>query len=142
MKTNIALLVLLAAGAYVAFAPVGPVASTVTSGAVITGGVVSCTKTVNVAVDVFPAASFAVTVTVVVPNGRIVPALFEKVSEVTPTTSVAVEVNVPTFQPVDCVASTAQSRNRLSCGRINSDTDGFGAATAVPAPKRVVSPAS
>ncbi len=95
-----------AVGAYVACAPVGPVASTVTLGAVITGGVVSTTVTVNVAVAVFPAASFAVTVTDVVPNARIVPAVFENVSDVTPTASVAVEVNVPTSQPVDCVAST------------------------------------
>ena len=41
----------------------------------ITGGVVSTTVTVNVAVDVLPAASLAVTVTVVVPNGSTVPAV-------------------------------------------------------------------
>ena len=64
-------------GAYVAFAPAELVASRVRFGAVITGGVVSCTSTVKVAVEVLPAPSFAVTVTEVVPNGRIVPADFE-----------------------------------------------------------------
>ena len=96
-----------AVGAYVACAPVGPVASTVMFGAVITGGVVSTTVTVNVAVDVFPAASFAVTVTVVVPNGEHRAGRASRTSATsTPTASVAVEVNVPTSQPVDCVAST------------------------------------
>ena len=94
-----------AVGENVAFAPADEVASTVTSGAVITGAIVSMTVTVKVAVDVLPAASFAVTVTVVgVPNGSTVPADLENVSEVTPTASVAVAANVPTSQPPDCVA--------------------------------------
>ena len=60
----------------------------------------------NVAVEVLPAASFAVAVTEVVPNGSTVPTDFDHVSDVTPTASVAVAANVPTIQPVDCVAST------------------------------------
>ena len=94
-----------AVGENVALAPAELVASTVTFGAVITGAIVSMTVTVKVAVDVLPAASFAVTVTVVgVPNGSTVPADLEKVSEVTPTASVAVAANVPTSQPPSCVA--------------------------------------
>ena len=58
-------------------------------GAVITGAVESFTVTVNVFVVVFPAASFAVTVTVVVPIANVSPEFFEYVSDVTPTTSVA-----------------------------------------------------
>ena len=46
------------------------------------------------------------TVTDVVPNGSTVPADFDHVSVIGPTASVAVDVNVPTFQPLDCVAST------------------------------------
>ena len=56
-------------------APVAPVASMVRFGLtdVIVGGVVSCTLTVNVFVVALPCASVAVTVTVVMPNPKIVP---------------------------------------------------------------------
>src|SRR5262249_57546987 len=50
--------------------PLGPVASATTSGAVTTGGVVSRTVTLNVAVATLPAASRAVTVTGVVPRAN------------------------------------------------------------------------
>jgi hypothetical protein len=51
----------------------GPVETVTAAGAVITGGVSSVTVTVCVAVAVFPLASVAVWVTVVVPTGKIFP---------------------------------------------------------------------
>src|SRR5438552_2029671 len=53
-------------------APSGPVASaTMGSGRVSTGGVVSTTVTVNVAVAIFPATSLLLQVTVVGPSGNV-----------------------------------------------------------------------
>src|SRR5579871_2783890 len=76
-------------------APFGPLASTVTDVPVTVGGVVSRTVTVNVPVPVFPAASFAVHVTVVVPSANCAPeaGVHDGVS-VPLTRSVAVAVNV------------------------------------------------
>jgi hypothetical protein len=51
----------------------GPVVTVTAAGAVITGGVSSVTVTVCVAVAVFPLASVAVWVTVIVPTGKIFP---------------------------------------------------------------------
>ena len=110
-----------AVGAYVALAPAALVASTTMFGAVITGAVRSCTVTANVAVDVLPAPSLAVTVTVVVPNGSTVPTDFEKVSVTGPTASDALDANVPTLQPVDCVASTTMS-GAVNTGAVVSRT--------------------
>ena len=59
------------------FQPVDCVASTVMSGAVSTGAVVSRTVTVNVFEEWFPYASVAVTVTVVVPSANVAPEAFE-----------------------------------------------------------------
>ena len=53
------------------------------------GAVVASTVTVKVAVPALFAASLAVTVTVVMPNGKVVPLAFEYVRPVTPTASVA-----------------------------------------------------
>ena len=55
----------------------------------IDGAVVSCTVTVNEVVDVLPWPSVAVTVTRVVPNGKIVPDGIEVVIVTGPTASVA-----------------------------------------------------
>ena len=59
------------------FQPVDCVASTVMSGAVSTGAVVSRTVTVKVFEEWFPYASVAVTVTVVVPSANVAPEAFE-----------------------------------------------------------------
>ena len=55
-------------------APSAAVASAITSsGAVIAGAVVSCTVTENVLVELFPASSCAVQVTVVAPSAKVEP---------------------------------------------------------------------
>jgi hypothetical protein len=66
-------------------------------GAVIDGGWLSTTVTVCVAVAVLPAASVAVHITVVVPNGKTAGALFEIVA---PTLSVAEAVPRATLDAV------------------------------------------
>ena len=59
---------------YVTAAPPGPVASSVIGpGTVSTGGVVSCTVTLNELLPVFPAPSVAVHLTAVVPTGNVPP---------------------------------------------------------------------
>ena len=57
---------------------------------VITGGVVSRTVIVKVRVVMFPAPSFAVTVTIVVPIAKTVPDAFEYVIVTGPTASLAI----------------------------------------------------
>src|SRR5260370_39564917 len=81
------------------FQPVDCVASTVMFGAVSTGAVVSRTVTVNVFVDWLPAASFAVTVTVVVPSADVVPDAFSVVNVAAPTASVALAAAWGTTAP-------------------------------------------
>ena len=79
------------AGAYVTTAPDGPVASRTRSllHEVIVGGVVSRTVTVNVFTVQLPTRSNTVTVTVVVPIAKTVPAAFEYWISVAPSASVA-----------------------------------------------------
>jgi hypothetical protein len=62
------------------------------AGTVIVGGVVSWTVMWKDAVEVFPAASLAVQVTVVVPSGNVEPDAGVHENEVTATLSVAVAV--------------------------------------------------
>src|SRR5262249_23996874 len=81
------------------FQPEDCVASTVMFGAVITGGVVSFTVTVNVFDEWLPAASIAVTVTVVVPTANVAPDAFEKLNVTGPTASVAVGAAYVTAPP-------------------------------------------
>ena len=74
--------------------PVAPVASIVAlAGTVTTGGVVSATVTVNDAVLMFPRASLAVQLTVVVPSGNVAPLAGVQVTATVPSTaSLAVAV--------------------------------------------------
>ena len=70
-------------------------------GRLIVGGDASCTVTVKVSVAVFPSASDAVQVTVVVPTGNKEPDDGEQVGpEVTPISSDAVTLNV-TARPAE-----------------------------------------
>jgi hypothetical protein len=66
--------------------------SVMSAGTVTTGAVVSTTATWNDAEPVFPAASWAVQVTVVVPSGNVDPDAGVHENDVTPTLSVAVAV--------------------------------------------------
>ena len=87
-------------------APVGPVASaTMLAGGLITGGVVSRTVTVKVLVAVLLCASVAVSVTVVVPSGKVLPEAGLAFTATLPSTrSVAVAVKF-TAAPAALVAS-------------------------------------
>src|ERR687894_271249 len=83
--------------AYVTSAPCGLVASAAggADGSVNSGFVVSCTMTLNEPVPVFPAASVAEQLTVVVPSGNVEPEAGSHVTGTEPSTaSVAVAVYV------------------------------------------------
>lgn len=80
------------------------------AGAVMLGGVVSCTVAMVVAVAVFPAASVAVNVIVVSPRGRNVPDTGLDVTGTGPSTaSMAVGGVKMTMAPAALVASTLKS---------------------------------
>src|SRR5207244_716315 len=86
------------------------------------GAFVSTTLTVNVLVVVFPAASLAVTVTVVVPSANVVPGLSEYATAgLAVTASVAVAANVTTA-PAALVASAMMSAGTTSSGAVVSRT--------------------
>ena len=87
-----------------------------------TGGVVSRTVTVNVFVDVFPAASVAVTVTYVVPIGKNEPGGIEYVSVDRPTASVAVAVYAETIAPPRVLPSTVMFGAVITGGVVSRTT--------------------
>src|SRR5262245_45848368 len=92
------------------------------AGTVTTGGVVSAcgvTVTVNDADDVFPVASDAVHVTVVVPSGNVEPDAGEQENDVTPTASFAVAVYVTTVAVDD---DTVMSAGTVIAGAVVSAT--------------------
>src|SRR4051812_7489450 len=91
------------------------------AGTVSCGGVVSTTITLNVLIVVFPTASFAVTVTMVMPSANVVPGCCEYVIVVAETVSVAVAVKV-TIAPAALVASAVRSAGTVSCGGVVSTT--------------------
>src|SRR5262245_57137804 len=91
------------------------------AGTVRTGGVVSTTVTLKVFVVVLPAASVAVTVTVVVPSGNVVPGCFEYVIVTAETASVACAANVTTA-PDALVASFVMSAGTVRSGGVVSRT--------------------
>ena len=78
------------------------------AGTVSAGGVVSRTVTVKVRDETLPAASVAVTVTVVVPSANIEPEACEYVIVTGPTASVAVAAAYETAAPAGLVASTVR----------------------------------
>jgi hypothetical protein len=84
----------LAVAVYVKIAPVAPVASILAfAGTVTTGPVVSVTVTVNEPAPLLPRPSVAVQLTVVGPNGNVVPLAGVQVTRVLPSTaSLAVAV--------------------------------------------------
>src|SRR5437764_805083 len=97
-----------------ATAPAGLAASAVMSdGTVSDGGVVSTTSTWNVFTVVLPAASFAVTVTVVVPSANVVPGSCEYVIVGVDTASVAVAAKLATA-PAGLAASAVMSDGTVS----------------------------
>src|SRR5262245_60667488 len=86
----------------------------------MTGGVVSLTVTWNVAVAVFPAASLAVQLTVVVPSGNSEPDAGVQLTATGPSTlSVAVTV-YPTCAPPGSVASAVMSAGTVITGGVVS----------------------
>ena len=95
------------------------------------GGVVSATSsklivTVNVPVPVFPAASDAVQVTVVVPTGKLEPEDGEQVGpEVTPTSSDAVTVNV-TVLPAELEVEFVMLDGTVTTGGVMSVAESAG----------------
>ena len=73
-------------------APFGPVASAVIlPGTVMVGGVVSRTMTVKLPLAVFPALSFAVQPTIVMPRGKVLPEAGVQVGVTAPSTSSVAE---------------------------------------------------
>jgi hypothetical protein len=113
------------AAAYVTSAPCGLVASAAggADGSVNSGGVVSCTMTLNEPVASFPAASVAVQVTSVVPSGNVEPEAGVHSGVIGPSTaSLAVAVNVTTA-PSGPVASSVMSDGRLNSGAVVSLAD-------------------
>src|SRR4051812_28989670 len=111
-----------ACAANVTVAPVGPVASVVMSaGTVNSGGVVSTTMAWNVFVVTFPAASFAVTVTVVAPSAKTEPGCCEYEIVGVDTASVACASNVTT-PPVGPAASAVMSAGTVRSGGVVSTT--------------------
>src|SRR5262245_59519439 len=98
-------------------APPGPVASTtMSSGAEITGAVVSTTVTSNVWVVVLPLLSEAVAVTVVLPSPKVLPEGGLSVTGTSPSrSSTALAANVTTA-PAGPVASTSMSPGTVRTG--------------------------
>ena len=96
-------------------APLGDVASAETDGGtVMEGGVVSCTFTVNVALELFPLASVALQVTVVVAIAKVDPDEGEHVTVLLPeTTSCAVGVVKGTLAPKADIASCVMGPGTL-----------------------------
>jgi hypothetical protein len=107
----------------VTVAPVGPVASTVMlDGTVIAGAVVSMTVTVKVWFAVMPAASVAVVVTVVVPNGKTVPEAGLLLVLTAPLTRSLALVLKVTVAPAGPVASTVILDGTVTTGAVVSMT--------------------
>jgi hypothetical protein len=100
------------------------------AGTVTTGAVVSWTVTWNDADELFPAASAAVHVTVVVPSGNVEPDAGVQLELVTPTASVNVTVN-PTGAPDALVASAVTSAGTPIAGAVVSWTVTWNDAVAV-----------
>src|SRR5215208_1885234 len=97
-----------AAAAYVTVAPCGLVASAAggADGSVNFGGVVSCTMTLNEPSALFPDASVAVQLTVVVPNGNVEPEAGSHVTSTGPSTASLADTPVyVTSAPSALVAS-------------------------------------
>jgi hypothetical protein len=95
------------------------VVSAMLAGTVTTGPVVSTTVTWNAAVEVFPAASLAVQLTVVVPSGNVEPDAGVQAKLVTPTLSVA-EAEYETAAPAALVASAVMSDGTVITGGVVS----------------------
>src|SRR5689334_4339627 len=110
-------------GAKETFAPAGPVASAVTLGAWMVGGVVSTTSTVKAASALLPALSVAVQVTVVPPRANVEPDGGVQLTETVPSTSsVALGTGLKdTFAPSGPVASCDWSAS-CSVGAVLSRT--------------------
>src|SRR5918993_5935581 len=111
-----------AVAVYVISAPCGLVASAAggADGSVNSGGMVSCTLTVNEPVASFPAASVAEQLTVVVPNANIEPQVRSHVTSTSPSTaSVAVAVYVISA-PLASVASWVMSAGKFNSGGVVS----------------------
>ena len=104
-------------------APDEPVASTVMfDGRCNVGGVVFVTVTVKLPLALWPAASRAEHVTVVVPSANVLPEAGAHVGTTLPSTrSVAVAVNV-TAAPDGPVAGTVMSAGRCNAGPVVSET--------------------
>jgi len=104
-------------------APLGLVASTVMlPGTITIGGVASTSTTVTLkdAVAVFPCASVALQVTVVVPTGKVLPELGLQLGVSAPSTlSVALAVYV-TGTPLALVALTVMSAGTVTTGGVVS----------------------
>ena len=113
----------MAVGVKVTTFPAALVASTTMfDGQVTTGAMVSRTVTVKVQVLVFSAASYAVTVTVVVPMGKTEPEAGEAVTVgLASTTSVALTVKSTTL-PAELVASTVMLVEHVTTGAVVSRT--------------------
>src|SRR5262249_10826424 len=81
------------------------------------------TLTVKVAVETFPAASLAVTVTVVVPTAKVEPEAFEYVIVTGPTRSVAIAAAYDTATPEDeCVVTVMFGLTKVKTGGVVSRT--------------------
>src|SRR5919109_913417 len=104
-------------------APVAPVASTVAfAGTVTTGFVVSATVTVNEAEPMFPAASVALHVTVLVPRGNSAPLAGVQVAASGPSTVSVAEAAKLNVAPVALVASTVAFAGTVTTGFVVSAT--------------------
>src|SRR5690349_17169960 len=114
------------AAAGVTKAPPGPVASTmIGAGAVIVGGVVSCTVTVKELDAWLPAASCAVTLTVVVPRWNVEPDAGLAVVGTAPSTlSVAEVVKVTTAPPGPVASGVMLTGTVITGGVVSADRTG------------------
>jgi hypothetical protein len=104
-------------------APAGPAASAMTGAGMVTaGGVVSPTVTVNELVPVFPAASAAVQVTLVVPRGNTDPEAGRQAAARLPATASVAPAGKLTVAPDAPVASTAIGAGTVTTGGVVSPT--------------------
>jgi hypothetical protein len=110
------------AGAYVTFAPVGPVASTVCVSGTVIVGAASVTVTVNVPDVLFPAASRAVHVTVVRPILNVEPDAGEHVTGRAPSTESVADAWNETTAPAALVATAVAFEGSASTGAAVSRT--------------------
>jgi hypothetical protein len=110
------------AGAYVTFAPVGPVASTVCLAGTAIVGAASVTDTVNVPEALLPAASRALHETVVRPIRNVDPDAGVHVTARGPSTASFAEALNDTARPAALVASTVMSAGTMTVGAAASRT--------------------